>query len=259
MPGLATVNTSVFATPGNVQIARDLTGPEREGSIQLIQNFMTAENPSVRLLVDIHSTATGDRIANLKLEAPNLPALRQQYPKETSEYLLPAFRDIGIDGLLFSANNRIAWQIFAGTFEPPTQLVTEVQALVKQLDADAPAARQAALQKLQALGEPAALTAMRLDRSKFSFEQNTALDTFLTPYTPLSKEDAERLGNDPNFLADVLTTDDQPLRAAAFHRLEQVLHRKLAYDPAGPADARASALAKLRATLNPSTAPATAP
>jgi len=250
---VAVVQTSVFAAPRSLQIARDTESPTGEMSISLVQGPVDGTEGTLRLYVQGHTMATGQKTVDLKLAANGLPQLRRKYPREVAAYLLPVFRDLRADKTLYQGDPRAAWQILSEAYSPPPELSAKVAKLIQQLDADSVIQRRQASLTLDELGEPAAILVMRMDRSRLSPEQNAALDTFLAPFSPLSRSEVSRLGSDPDFLLDCLAGDEPALRGPALARLNKVLNHPVQFDPTADEPARLQAIAKIRAALPPPT------
>jgi hypothetical protein len=246
-----TIQTEVlFPT---MQIARDVESPGLSVNISLIQNVADSEaGERVRLNVEVSNSATGKKTADLHLSAASLPQLRREHPTEIAKYLRPVLHDLRAENLL--ADPAAQWQVFAPSLTPPAEVNQKVMELIKGLDADALPQRQAALKDLQKLGAPAALVVMKLDRAKFSAEQNIALDAFAAPYAPLSPSEVEKARNDPDFLIDCLMAEDGRIRSLAAQQLTKVLGHPIAgYEPDAPPRQRAEAAEKLREKLFPPT------
>ena len=255
-PGAIKVQTSVFATVGyGLQLARMIERFGEDASIQFIQmrRFGGLEeligDEGVTLYVQVINNLTDRTTVDLKLSAPNIIELRRLYPQETAEYLQPIFRDLGQDATVFAIDPRLAWQVFADAYKPDDAVKAKVDAIVPKLDSDDFAQREDALANLQKLGQQAALYLMNADRSTFSAEQNSLIDTFLAEYQPVSQAEAQKLRTNVGFLLDCLYSDDQTIRTRALSALEEVAGQKLTFDVTAPAVDRLAAITKIRDTL----------
>jgi hypothetical protein len=238
------VHTSIGVAAGQVTIFRAYQPLEDEThTIQLIQHPDAADGePRVMLYVQI----TGPEKVNLKRTASNVVELRRLYPADVAKYVDPIFRTLKQDGFLARIEPRLAWQVFADAYEPSPELLSQVRAVVGRLDADQFRDRERASQDLEKLGEPAALTVMRMDRSKMSDEQTGRIDAFLAKFKLIPQDEVRRLRTDRDFLLDCLNSDDPAIRQAALASLRQVTGKEIKFDPAGDSDARLAAIARLR-------------
>lgn len=264
-PTVLLTNREVLATPGQLNISRVSESDHRFENVQLIQSGRylldeDSDGDKVRLFIQVTSEPPQPTDLNVELSAKNFVALRQKYPKETSRYLEPLFRDLGQSAIFFHVDPRAAWQVLSTAYEIPAEIQQQVADLVKQLDADEPKQRAEASKALETLGQPAALALMHQDRSGLSEEQTSRIDTFLAAFKPLSAEEAEQLTTDPEFLAIALTADDPALRRAALEALKKATNRLIEFDLNAEAPARLEAALKLRAELAPAaTQPASQP
>jgi len=109
--------------------------------------------------------------------------------------------------------------------------------------------REAAMNRLRQLGEPAALYLMNADSRSWSVEQSTRVDLFLAPYRPLSDEAANELHSDPDFLLDCLYSSDAVIRRMALDQLGNVAGKRIDLDPRLSSPALDDSIAKLRLSL----------
>jgi hypothetical protein len=124
-----------------------------------------------------------------------------------------------------------------------------VEKLLPELDRDNYAAREAARQELIKLGPQAALVIYGMDRGKLSAEQRCQLDSMLTLHAFLSRNEAQRLQSDVDFLLDCLYSSDGVVRQIAARRLERAVKHSLPLDPAMDYDARVKQIDALRGQL----------
>jgi hypothetical protein len=263
-PGDVLAITQVSLISGHLTLACGADGIDGGMvNVQLIQSGMYADetsNERVRVYVQEMSDKPNDAGVNLTLAALNVLDLRRKFPAETTKYLEPIFRDLGQANVLFQVDDKAAWQVLAGAFEPPADVKQKVGDVVKRLDADDPRSREAAASELEQLGQPAALVLMGQDRKGLSQEQQTRIDAFLAPYKPLTEAEAERAKTDVEFLLLALAAADDAVRRAALEQLKRVTKQDVAFDLAAEGQARHEAVTKLRdQLLGPSTRTATAP
>lgn len=169
--------------------------------------------------------------------ATNLKAFRQAQPAIAKKYLLPMLRDLHA---LESGGmeERIARQVLAQP-KPADEVQQTVAKLVKQLDADSPAERQAAAKALYNMSNESTPILQRLDRRTLSPEQQSAIDALLHMSQGLSRADIDRLAKDPEFLVDCLYCPAQEVRELALARLRELVGLSLTHDAKAEPDAEA--------------------
>jgi hypothetical protein len=185
----------------------------------------------------------------LKRTANTFDDLCIKYADDVNRYLRPVLRDFKQESSVFAPNTQLAWQALGADYIIEPAMLERVSKLVTKLDADSYEERQAAIEGLRQIGEPAALILMRADRSAMSPEKQSGVDEFLAPFVQLTSDEAEAMRDDPTFLLDVLASDDVELRKLAWERLKAVTHTEVNFDPRGEASERAAAIGKLRATI----------
>jgi hypothetical protein len=258
-PGSLSVWTTVSATGGRVQLARDFESSSISGTTELIQDSppMAGQSPGqypVRLTVRRTNESTQQDEVKLNLAAPTFVALCRAHPAETQEYLRPIFDDLGAEASVFAPDPAAVWQALAEDWTPDGDLIKRVNEAIAKFDADDFRERQSAAHSLHEMGEPAALALMHMDRSKFSAGVNSGVDTFLAPYLPLSPEEAQRLGRDRDFLLDSQYSGDLALRKLAAARLAKVSGEPVGFDPAADEDTRLAEVRRVRGEMRNSKA-----
>ena len=256
--------TTVFSVPHNLHVSRDEERADERRNIQLIQSDQyTADGEGkIKLYINV-SRKSGEVITDLKLPAANILELRRKHPMEVAMYVEPIFRDLHQEAVLGAVDPRLAWQVFGSLFVPTPELEAQVGALVKRLDAEKFADREAASADLGKLGAPAAMVLARMSRGGMSEEQHTRIDALIAPYKPLPDEEAAKLRGDKFFLMDSLYCDDLQVRQWALKELNTVLKTTVAFDVNAPFDQRKAAISKIRdsvlgaaATTRPAASPA---
>ncbi len=242
------VFTTVFSVPHNLHVSRDEERADERRNIQLIQSDQyTADGEGkIKLYINVSKKTTGEVIADLKLSAANILELRRKHPAEVATYVEPIFRDLRQEAILGAVDPRLAWQVFGSQFNPTPELESQVKTLVKQLDAERFAQREAASASLGRLGAPAAMALAKLTRGGMSDEQQTRIDALIAPYKPLPDEEAAKLRGDKFFLMDSLYCDDVQVRQWAVKDLSTVLKTTVAFDVNAPLDQRQVAIARIR-------------
>jgi hypothetical protein len=225
------VQTQILSGPGSLQVARDI---ERHGDTQSIALIERLYPSGIQLRVQDIDDRTGRDSANVVLTARNFADLKRRYPRETNEYLRGIFRDLGQESAVMAVDRARAWQVLSADAPIDPTLEAPIATILQELDSDNFPQRQAAMDNLQHLGDPAALILLRADRSNWSENQRAEVDAFLAPFCPMSSTEATRLHDDPNFLLDCMFSDDRGIRVAALARLTQIAGHPVALDIDAP-------------------------
>jgi hypothetical protein len=277
-PGTRIASTTVQVTPMNLQVAQDLEGPAGLRQVLLMVSLTNNNNdssePPVRMTVTtqgnfnmsddekLSTTGPADAVAAAASEPPpvkiehkaaDFVSLRRQFPGDVANYLEPIFRELHADSAVFGPDRKLAWEVFVDQAKPDAKSSERVKQIVSRLDSDDVHERDAAAAELTTMGETAAVSLLHMDRSKLSPEQQSRIDSFLSPYKPVSEEDVKRLRDDPNFLLDCLYDTDDFVVGCALDRLRQITGKAVAFDPSLRDDARRNAVNKLRAAIAPPT------
>jgi hypothetical protein len=277
-PGTRIASTTVQVTPMNLQVAQDLEGPTGLRQVLLMVSLSNINNDSsespVRMTVTtqgnfsmsddekLSTTAPADAAAAASTEAPPMKiehkaadfvSLRRQFPGDVANYLEPIFRELHADGAVFGPDRKLAWEVFVDQATPDPKAAERVKQIVTRMDSDDVHERDAAAAELAAMGESAAVSLLHMDRSIWSPEQQSRIDSFLSPFKPVSDDDVKRLRDDPNFLLDCLYDTDDFVVGCALERLRQITGKAVAFDPSLRDGARRDAVNKLRAAIAPPT------
>jgi hypothetical protein len=194
----------------------------------------------------------------IQLGANDFVQLRREHQPIVDQYLRPILRDYGQEAGVFAIPSNVAWQVLGGASATATdpQTAEKLRQILDRLDADDFRERQKAAADLKAMGKTASLALEKMDRSKLSLQQSSAVDAFLAEAAPLQAEDSSDLAGDKSFLLDVLFSDEAELRKMALKRLSDLSGKQIALDPNLSPAARAQAVARLRAEVIPTTQPA---
>jgi hypothetical protein len=263
----------------NLQVAQDLEGPAGLRQVLLMVSLTNSNNndssePPVRMTVTtqgnfsmsddekLSTTAPADAAAAAASEPPpvkiehkaaDFMSLRRQFPGDVANYLEPIFRELHADAAVFGPDRKLAWEVFVDEAKPDPNASEHVKQLVTRMDSDDVHERDAATAELSAMGESAAVSLLHMDRSNLSPEQQSRIDSFLSPFKPVSEEDVKRLRDDPNFLLDCLYDTDDFVVGCALERLRHITGKAVAFDPSLREDARRDAVNKLRQAIAPPT------
>jgi hypothetical protein len=179
--------------------------------------------------------------------AQDLLQLFTEHQVEVRQYLVPLLKEAcGQNPLRPRAGD--VYRAFAGVPADPVA-VEKLRAVLPNLDADSPAARDAASAKLKALGPAGVLAALRVDRSDLSPEQSARLDAMVDSQS-IWPDPAAAARTDPRFLADCLAHDDPAVRGAALTTLRAMMHRELAFDVNASPAVRERAVAEILDTID---------
>jgi hypothetical protein len=255
-PAQGQVNTMVSAVAGRVLISRDSEDDFSISSVQLVQDPPPApgvivDQDFVRFMVNKTGLADKSTDISIKVTAKTFMELRLEHRAELDQYLRPIVRALGQERPVFTVPANIAWQALGADYAGDERLKKKIDEILSLLGADDFRQRQAALNELKSLGQPAVLVLLKMDRSHLNLQQSAELDSFLATSAPLVAGSSKQLAQDPNFLLDVLYSDDANLRAAAIKQLRERTGKSIELDPSLTADARDQAIAKLRGEFVP--------
>jgi hypothetical protein len=127
--------------------------------------------------------------------------------------------------------------------------------LVEQLGDERFAVREAADRHLRDAGRAIVVFLERLDRNRLDAEQDYRIRRILQSLSSGKGADdtveraAAWLSGDPEIWWALMRRDAEPTRRVAAKRLESLLGRPLAFDPAAPADVRGKQLEQIRLQL----------
>jgi hypothetical protein len=254
-PGLVLMITQVFLQPEHLQIARGVDAEEGETHLDLIQRPMAEDSPEdrrrqVSLRVQ-RFDPDGERTAQLALFAENFSELRRNHPSETQFYLRPVLRDLNQEHIL-AIDPRLGWQVLSGDLKVDEKLLKQIEQILAKFDSDRFQEREAAAQELEKLGQPAAIALMKADRSGWSIERQSGVDSFLADFKLVEHRDVKALRDSAAFLLDCLYSDSQTLRDTAYARLKDLHGEEVAdLDPHAPAQQRYDKIDELYRQLLP--------
>jgi hypothetical protein len=245
--------TMVSLMAGKLSLSRDRQEGDTTTNVQLLQGppQQTPDPDAPACVLYISRTDSSGRTQDVsfKRTANTFDDLCIKFSDDVNQFLRPILRDFKQESAVFAPNTQLAWQVLGGDYIVEPSVLERVNRLVTKLDADSYEDRQAALEGLREIGEPAALILMRADRSVMSPEKQSSVDEFLTPFVQLTADEAKAMRDDPTFLLDILTSDDVELRKLAWERLKSISHTDVNFDPRGEDAERAAAIDKLRATI----------
>jgi hypothetical protein len=239
------VQTEVYSSPSSVSVSREEELPgDAFMSVQFIQSA-AADNNAVSFYIQ-SVQPEGTSPPPRRFSAASLANLAESDPADVNQYLRPIFRMLGQEQVVFEADARAAYQALSQLYliEPGT--IRAVDAAVSGLGADSYADREAAMEKLRDLGEPAAIALMRSGERRLNAEQSMRINFFLAPYRPLADNEARKLSEDVNFLLDCQFSRDSVIRELARRQYELVTGKALSLDEHLIGRALGDAVAALR-------------
>jgi hypothetical protein len=196
--------------------------------------------------------------------ADSVAELRAKYPAEFRRHVVP----------LLSKVSDLSWltpgagDVYAAFREIPADpaVAARLAELLPDLNAAEAGVRDAAADRLTALGPAGVLAALRADVSGLSAEQRGQLGRLVAAHRRRDRPPADPRA-DPSFLLDALEYPDRAVRSAAKAALEAAVGERLAFDPSldGPSlglaadEVRRRVQERLAAGTDPATRPATQP
>lgn len=190
-----------------------VTGSQLYGqtNFQPYLSFTQAPN-SLRLAWRIEA----DKFVPKKLDLNDASQLATRAPELDKRYLMPILRRLG-PARPPSDTYRVFNQI------PADPAVTRhVAAIVAELEAPGARQREAAFKKLQALGRPAILATLRIDRALLSAEQVSRLQSLYAADGWVHHPDLDTAKDDEAFLNACLEDEDPQVRSAAANTLAAI-------------------------------------
>jgi hypothetical protein len=196
-------------------------------------------HPRQRVHLQAFRVDEGQRRVVADLSAGDLLSLLEAHPAEVRAFLAPVLTQVCGQNPLAPR----AADVYAAfpQLEPDSEMIEKVEAVLPQMDSPDPRQRSAASRSLQALGAPAVLVVMHMDRSDLSDEQRTRLEHFLAQHrTP--GVDPQQARRDVPFLIECLAHGHDAVRTAAREELEQLLDQPISIDDDASPDQRAARL-----------------
>lgn len=240
-------HTMLFAHAGSVQLSMDLDSLVQSKSASLIED-MKPDDPerAVRINAQLIDPINDDLLGQYEVAAPTFRELRQRYPRETQEFVVPILRDLQSQSLL-APDPHLAVQVYQTAVKPDEPLLKKIDAALAKFDADSFQERQQAANDLKALGQSAALAIADMDRKGWSIDKQSGVDAFLSEYKSIPAEDVAKLRDDPVFLLDSLYSDNPAVRASAAERLSK--KSGISIDPAAIGSARDATIDRVYSRL----------
>jgi hypothetical protein len=239
---------------GGVSLMRSRQASNGNDLVRFFDQAPGDGQPGAVQMSVVHSGATVGLTSPVTLTAPDLAALTREHPTDVSRYLRPLLHDLGQEQVL-APNPVQAWQVFADQWHPDKQLGQKVAGLLATMKNGDFHVRERAVADLQALGDDAALTLARMDRTGLSPEQNLLIARAIGPFAALPPDEVKQLKEDRGFLLDCLYSPDRRIRSAALDRLRSLSDHDITFDLDADGDKRTEAITALREKLQPTTQP----
>jgi hypothetical protein len=223
-----------------------LTGSGRVG-----RTFVTVEYQqgralnAARLKVERTRRPGGGRPLH-EFTAPDLLQMWNDHQRECRMYLVPLLSVIAPRENVLRPRAGDVYRAF-NDIPADAAMTRQVAALLPQLEAESPAARDAASAKIEALGPPGVLALLRMDRAEWTPEQTARLATIVQRQSTLSDPTAWR--RDIYFLTDCLDDADPAVRQAALRAVNAVAGREVDFDVDAASQARLAAAQEILRTL----------
>jgi len=251
-------NLIINAQPGVISLSKNFNSPKRSFSISLQQlRTRPGVNIAEGVSLNIYEGDNGGRPpVSINIAEKDFGELRRKHPKEVDQFLRPLLKELRLEGL-FTIEHAVAWQVFANEWKRNDAMEKEVKSLVAKLDSEIYSEREAAMTTLRAMGPDGALVLYHLDRDGLSLEQLGRVDALIAVHSFLARDQAARVGSDPEFLLDCLYSDEVPIREVAAKRLDKLAGKELGIDPAASREIRGAKIEAVRGELSPRSKPAT--
>jgi len=177
----------------------------------------------------------------------NFAALLREHPGEVIRYMGPLFRTFNTKRL-FGADTKLAKTVLT-PHRPGPEVDFLVGKIVRQLDSDSFAEREAGAASVRQIGTEALAVLQKMDRESLSPQQQTAIDA-IAKEMGVTPDEAERLRRNTNFVLDCFYCDDAAVRAAAREQFTK-LHAstEVKFDPNADPLPQAEIVESLRKTL----------
>lgn len=219
--------------------ALEIIGGGRVGRTSVSVTYRQDRAPSaVRLTVE---RSRGRGRAGRPLHAFNAPDLLQlwnDHQRECRTFLVPLLRTIAPRENVLRPRAGDVYRAF-DAIPADAEVTRQVRAILPELEAESPAAREAASAKIDALGPAGVLAILRMDRGDCTPEQTARLGAIVQRHSTL--RDPAGWRRDIYFLTDCLEDADPAVRRAALDAVRAVAGRDVEFDLDADAQARSAA------------------
>ena len=178
--------------------------------------------------------------------APDLLQMWNDHQRECRMYLVPLLKTIAPRENILRPRAGDVYRAFAD-IPADAEMIKRVGAMLPDLEAESPAARDAASAKIERLGPAGVLALLRMDRSEWTPEQTARLATIVQRQSTLSDPTSWR--RDIYFLTDCLDDADPAVRQSALRSINAVAGREVDFDVDAASQARLAAAQEILRTL----------
>ncbi len=247
----------VITASDYLQIGRDTDSDTETLEISLIQNKMQADDLEENITFRVNKNFNTEGIPpyNLTLSASNFSQLRRRHPREIRTYLGPILQDLRAEHLLQDNDIQVAWQVLGPEIEPDLKLSAKLKSIVEKLSSDDFSIRAKTEDELAALGPPAASALSRWDLSTLPADPRTSIESFIRSQQKIGMQQVNVLRNNPDFLLDLLSTDDPAILKAAQSRIGELTGKTISLPANLTPEQKLLKIEELRQSLSPTTQP----
>jgi hypothetical protein len=182
--------------------------------------------------------------------AADLLQLWNEHQREVRIYLSPLLKALSPRENLLRPRAGDVYRAF-DAIPADAEMMRRVAAILPELDAASPAAREAAAQKIEALGPAAVLALLRMDRAEWTPEQTARLATIVQRQSMLADPTSWR--RDIYFLTDCLDDADPAVRQSALDGVRAIAGRGVDFNLDAAPEARLAAAQEILRTLESTT------
>jgi hypothetical protein len=218
-------HTQMLSTVNNLQIAIDESSRTHRLSVSLVQNVRDPVVSDIQSEVSFRVRKVSlDADQNefvmdqIDVRAESFDALAREHSQSLRTYLGDVFARLGQPMLLRGGEAR-AKQILQHDPHQVETVAKEVARLVELLDSADEHQRMQARQQLHDMGAPAQQAMLRLSVDQLSAEQQQTIEELTLGAGQTTEDQIKLLGNDVDYLLDVMNTRDPLLRRLAGERL----------------------------------------
>jgi hypothetical protein len=196
----------------------------------LRRRIIFSENPDRIFLTIVEKDPEAPpESAHPMIAVRSLPEMRNNYPAEYREFLLPLIGKLTDVSKLLPGPTDV-YEVFPD-IPADDASSRELQSLLLAADSTVPAERDKARAQMEAMGARGILAAMRMDTANLTPEQQTAVSALIAEGRRAKVPDATAAKHDLDFLLDCMEMDAPGAKGAALRELKKVTGKPLALDP----------------------------
>jgi len=196
----------------------------------LRRRIIFSENPDrIFLTVVEKDPEAPPEAAHTMIAVRSLPEMRNNYPAEYREFLLPLIGKLTDVSKMLPGTTDV-YEVFPD-IPADDASSRELQSLLPAADSTVPAEREKARAQMEAMGARGILAAMRMDTADLTPEQQTAVSALIADGRRAKVPDIPAAKHDLDFLLNCLEMDAPGVRSAALRELRNATGKPLALDP----------------------------